>query len=191
MGSGETHGQLAGYQARIATLPEHPPTSISGLGHLSEGTLALLIPIIAIIGVLTSQMFRTHHRMRRERELLQLYHAERMAAMEKGIELPPLPPELFNDRDDRQGGRRLRASCHSRYGGLMLILVGIAVTAALWQTSADNTFWWGLVIVACGVGKLIIGLLERNDPSVNPSGNSLGSPPPSGGTGKPTYPGRG
>ena len=69
----------------------------------------------------------------------------------------------------------------------MVILVAVAVTVALWQTSVDNTVWWGLVIVAWGVGKLIIAHLERTDPAVTVPG----SPPQNGGSGKPTYPGRG
>ena len=84
--------------------------SISGLGHVSDGTLALLIPIVAIIGGVASGMFATYHRMRRERELPQLYHAERMAAIEKGVELPPLPPELFHDPDNHRSGRHFRHS---------------------------------------------------------------------------------
>ncbi len=62
---------------------------------------------------------------------------------------------------------------------------------ALWQTAGNNNFWWGLVIVAWGVGKLVIGFLERDTPSANPALDPPGSPPQSGGAGNPTYPGRG
>ena len=149
------------------------------------GMIALLIPIIAIIGAFSTAMFTVYQRMRRQHEMLQLYHAERMAAIEKGIELPPLPPELFHDPYNGHSGRRFRDRSHYRYRGVVLVLVGIAVTVALWQTSVDNTFWWGLVIVAWGLGKLVIGFLERNNPSGAP-----GASPQSGGVGNSNNPGR-
>lgn len=145
----------------------------------------MLIPIIAIIGAFASGMFAVYHRMRRQHEMLQLYHAERMAAIEKGIELPPLPPELFHDPYYGHSGRRFRDRSRYRYRGGMLILVGIAVTVALWQTGGDNSFWWGLVIVAWGLGNLVIGFLERDNPTGSP-----GAPPQSGGVGNPPNPGR-
>ena len=150
--------------------------SIPGFGHTIMGMIALLIPIIAIIGAFSTVMFTVYQRMRRQREMLQLYHAERMAAIEKGIELPPLPAESFRDPYDGRG---------RRYRGVVLILVGIAVTVALWETGGDNTFWWGLVIVAWGLGKLVIGFLERNNPSGAP-----GASPQSGGVGNSNNPGR-
>ncbi|MHB1815600.1 MAG: DUF6249 domain-containing protein [Steroidobacteraceae bacterium] len=155
---------------------------IPGLGPVSQGALALLIPIIAIIGAFASGMFAVYHRMRRQREMLQLYHAERMAAIEKGIELPPLPPELFHDSYRGHSGRRCRDRYHYRYRGVVLSLVGVAVTVALWQTGGNKSFWWGLVIVAWGVGLLVIGFLERDAPS---------GPPQAGGPGNSTDPGRG
>ncbi len=143
-------------------------------GHIGQGTLALLIPSIAIVGAFASGMFTVYHRARKQREMLQLHHLERMAAIEKGIELPPLPAELVNDRSCGYGARRDPARRH--YRGIMTLLVGAALTLALWKTGGHHSFWWGLIIVAVGLGQLVIGLLERRDRRLNPPS----APPPQG-----------
>ncbi len=157
--------------------------SIPGLGYVSQGTLALLIPIVAIIGAFASGMFSVYQKVRRQREMLQLYHAERMAAIEKGIELPPLPADLFNEQSWGCTGRR--DPTRRRYSGILTLFVGVAITGALWQTGHDNSFWWGLVIVAVGLGQIVIRYLERRDWAAN----RPVAPPSGTGSGNSTYPG--
>jgi len=101
--------------------------------------------------------------------MLQMHHAERMAAIEKGIELPPLPPELLYDRY-YEGGYRYR-----RGRGLTLLLIGVAVTIAMWQVNGDRSFWWGLIIVAAGLGRLLSDYLQA--PAVPPRGGNDAPPP--------------
>ena len=120
---------------------------------------AVSIPIVAIVGGIAYAAYSLYLRFRRQRETLQMIHAERMAAIEKGLELPPLPSELLQDRYHGVGhlgdpGRWRRG------GGLKMIFVGVAITVAMWQTSGDNSFWWGLVIVALGLGRLASDYLE-------------------------------
>ena len=135
------------------------------LGHVSQGALALLIPIIAVIGAFASQMFSVYHRAHRQRELLQLYHAERMAAIEKGIELPPLPAEMIHERSWSVAGTH--QSGRGNYRGIKMLLVGAAITVALWKTRGGETFWWGLIIVAWGMAQLVIDFLERRERALN------------------------
>ncbi|HEV2270235.1 MAG TPA: DUF6249 domain-containing protein [Steroidobacteraceae bacterium] len=115
---------------------------------------AVVIPIVAIVGGISFAAYSMYLKVRRQRETLQIYHAERMAAIEKGIELPPLPPELLHDGyrvDYHREHRRWR-----RNSGLTLVFVGIAVTIALWQSdTGDHSFWWGLVIIAWGLGRVV------------------------------------
>ena len=40
-------------------------------------------------------MLKLYLDYRKKREVIQLHHAERMAAIDKGIELPSLPPNSF------------------------------------------------------------------------------------------------
>jgi hypothetical protein len=124
------------------------------------GLMTMIIPVVAIIGGISFAAYSMYLKVRRQRETLQMYHTERMAAIEKGIELPPLPPELLHDRyyGGAYGGeyRRWRGGT-----GLTLVCVGAAVTVALWQTNGDKSFWWGLVIVAWGLARLVGVYLER------------------------------
>ena len=136
------------------------------LGHVSQGALALLIPIIAVVGAFASQMFTVYHRAHRQRELLQLYPAERMAAIDKGIELPPLPADLCRERSWGTLGKYDRG--RSNYRGIMTLLVGVAITLALWKTNGGESFWWGLIIVAVGLSQLVIHFLERRDRALHP-----------------------
>ena len=128
------------------------------LGSFS-GLLTAVIPIVAIIGGISFAAYSMYLKVRRQRETLQMYHLERMAAIEKGIELPPLPPGILHDRDDGVGYRgEYRRWRRGR--GLTLVFVGVAVTVAMWQANGDKSFWWGLIIIAWGLGRLVSEHLE-------------------------------
>jgi hypothetical protein len=117
--------------------------------------LGELIPIIAIVMGLSVAMLSMYFDFRKKRELFQLYHAERMAAIEKGIELPPLPPEFFGDSGDREP----KASRHRRQG-LILSFLGIAISIGLWGSAHARGAWWGVVIFALGAAFLLSSRLE-------------------------------
>ena len=154
---------------------------MSSLLHSFTGLMtAVVIPCIAIIGGLSFAAYSMYLKVRRQREALQMYHAERMAAIEKGIELPPLPPELLQDR--YYGGGYPREYRRGRRGrGLTLVFVGAAITVAMWQANGDRSFWWGLIIVAWGLGRLVSDYLEG--PGVPPQAGDGGPVPP----GSPPY----
>jgi hypothetical protein len=87
---------------------------------------------------------------RKKRDMFALHHKERMAAIEKGVELPPLPAEFFQD------GRRQRPRHPSDFlrRGLVLLFVGVAVTAAMYQ-SAPDAYLWGVIPGAIGIAYLL------------------------------------
>ena len=144
---------------------------------------AVVVPCVAIVGGISFAAYSMYLKVRRQRETLQMYHTERMAAIEKGIELPPLPPEILHDRYNDPGHRHERR--WRRNSGLTLVFVGVAVTIAMWQANGDKSFWWGLVIVAWGLGRVISEFLDGGKAS--PS-NVPGAPPQTG-DGGPTHPG--
>jgi Domain of unknown function (DUF6249) len=117
--------------------------------------MGLTIPIVAIVMGIGVAMLGMWLDFRKKREMFQLHHAERMAAIEKGVDIPPLPPEFFHgeEKKDKTPYTYFRR-------GVMWLLIGIAATAALWGTR-DNDFWWGLVPAAVGVAYLITFLVER------------------------------
>lgn len=140
---------------------------------------AVAIPIVAIVGGISFAAYSTYLKVRRQRETLQMYHAERMAAIEKGIELPPLPPEVLHDRyydAGHAGGYRRRR----RSSGVTLLFVGAAVTVAMWEVNRDSSFWWGLIIVAWGLGRLVSNHLEETAGTPPQAGD--GGPVPPGST---------
>ena len=145
------------------------------LVHSFTGLFTAVIPIVAIIGGLSFAAFSMYLKVHRQREALHMHHLERMAAIEKGIELPPLPPELLQDGDDdgryRGDYRRWR-----RGRGLTLIFIGAAVTLAMWQVNGDKSFWWGFIIIAAGLGRLVSEYLET--PRIPPQRGNGGPVPP-------------
>ncbi len=159
---------------------------MSSVLHSLTGLLVTVaIPIVAILGGISYAAYSMYLRFRRQREMLQMHHAERMAAIEKGIELPPMASEIAHDPsfDIHRGYGGVGMPPRRRYRGLITLLVGIAITVAMWQTDGDNSFWWGLIIVAAGLGQLLIGSLESRD-----RGRSAGIPRSPGG---PPSPGQG
>src|SRR5579862_9880043 len=89
-------------------------------GHNIEGILALMLPIVAIIMGIGLAMIGVWLDYRRRKELFELHHKERLAAIEKGIEVPPLPVEFF---ENRRTGASLPPS-RLLLRGLMLVFVG-------------------------------------------------------------------
>jgi hypothetical protein len=130
-----------------------------------------LIPIVAIIMGIGIGMLSVYLDFRRKRELVQAYHAERMAAIEKGIEIPPLPVELL-----QVGMRRESHPARHRRSGLILLLIGIAISGAM-LSEGDRGAWWGAVPAAIGVALLISATLEMRERSAGADRGSAGSTP--------------
>lgn len=126
-----------------------PSTAIAIVGEL--------VPILAIVMGIGIGMLSLYLDFRKKREMFQLFHAERMAAIEKGIELPPLPPEFFGNYRDPES-----AVSRNRRRGLILLFAGIATTVALLGT-ANRHVWWGLLPIALGAAYLVSSRFESTD----------------------------
>jgi Flp pilus assembly protein TadB len=114
---------------------------------MTADVLALFVPIIAIIAGIACAIVvvLAGHRQRLQRA--ELRHRERLAAIEKGFELPPDPPDVDPKRNDPS--RYLRQ-------GLVLVAVGATVTAALIQLPGGNVpYLFGLLPAAIGVAYLV------------------------------------
>jgi Domain of unknown function (DUF6249) len=125
--------------------------------------LGLSIPILAVVLGLSMGMLSLYFDFRKKREMFQLHHAERMAAIEKGIDVPPLPPEFFGDYK-----RRVRSPTFNLQRGWMWLLIGLAVTIALFETGQRDA-WWGLVPMAVGVAYLLSYLIDRRTAPTPPN----------------------
>ena len=125
---------------------------------------ALAIPVVAIIGGITSAIVRGILR-HRSWELLQ---RERIAAVERGIDPEKLGhlaiPETFNDgftpSSPRMEAHRMRQNLTT--GGLVTLFVGIALGIFLNSVSGDPHVWTiGLLPGAVGLALLISAALTK------------------------------
>jgi len=120
--------------------------------------MALLIPIISVtvsLGALIVWIVVWHRRRVRE---IDCRHQERMAAIEKGLELPPesLPrPEQTPPR--------------SRYllRGLIWLGIGLALTFGVHERFGTQTGSFGWIAVAVGAAYLIFYFVEARKAAVS------------------------
>jgi hypothetical protein len=118
--------------------------------------IAVFIPIVAIVMGIGIGMLSIFFDYRKKQDMFAMHHKERMAAIDKGMDVPPLPPEFFRD------GRACRPRVHGDFlrRGLVLLFVGAAVSVALYNTNR-NAYLWGLVPAAVGVAQLLYYYLAR------------------------------
>jgi hypothetical protein len=124
--------------------------------------IAVMVPIVAIVMGIGIGMLSLVLDYRKKRDMFALHHKERLAAIEKGMEVPPLPPEFF-----LSGHRKYsRTPSDQLRRGLILLLVGVAVSVALYGTH-NRSYLWGLVPAAIGIAQLLSYFIEtRKAPRV-------------------------
>jgi hypothetical protein len=116
--------------------------------------VSLLIPILSIIlgiGIATLAIVLNY---RKRKEIFALYHQERMAAIEKGVECPPWPDRLLADDAASPSPRRHLLK------GLVWLFIGLAVTVAVYATFDLSHALFGLIPVGIGLGHLIYYFVE-------------------------------
>jgi len=142
----ENTNEIAAAVDALASVPQ-----IAGVPGApdSVAVIGVMIPIVAIVLGIGIGMLALWLDYRKKRAFFELHHKERMAAIEKGMEVPPLPAEFFQDnrRRNRTPGDYLRR-------GLIWLLVGVAITVALYA-QADKDSLWGLVPAAVGLAYLL------------------------------------
>ncbi len=121
--------------------------------------IAVMIPIVAIVMGVGIGMLSLFLDYRKKREMFAMHHKERMAAIDKGMDVPPLPEEFFHDTR-----RRVRVVSDYLRRGLVLLLVGIALTMALYDT-VHHDYLWGLLPCAVGIANLLYYWLETRKSS--------------------------
>jgi hypothetical protein len=92
-------------------------------------------------------------RYRRRRQFMELHHAERMAAIERGMELPPLPIELID-------GHRSRRRRSSLLPGLVWFFIGLAMVVGTASIDEDIPLIGGLIPLGIGLAYLIYYFAE-------------------------------
>jgi hypothetical protein len=108
----------------------------------------MLIPVVAIVMGIGIGMLALVLEHRKRDKIFTLYHQERMAALEKGQELPPLPEEFFYE------GKR--PSPHAKLlGGLICLFLGAALGIALYFLAGFNIALFALIPFSVGAALLL------------------------------------
>lgn len=132
---------------------------------MNEDTLALLIPIVAIIGGLSVAAYSMYLRIRARK----LVHEERLAMIEKGLTPQPLSAA---DLGEFPGRRR-----SSRHVGIILVAIGIGLGLLIGvNDELRHALGVGGLFVAIGLGFLLNAMIDRREASKRGPADSTGEP---------------
>jgi len=109
--------------------------------------MALLIPILMIVLGLAVAVVAIVASHREKLKRVELRHRERIAAIEKGIELAP----------DPEGEVKKSSSLKS---GLSALLIGVVLYFALDRVADEDVALFGLIPAAFGIASLISYFVE-------------------------------
>jgi hypothetical protein len=112
-----------------------------------------LIPIVAIVMSLLIPIVAIISDAKKKRSIYELHHRERLAAIDKGMEIPPLPPELFD------GGRKAKGPGNYLLRGLIWSAIGIGILIAF-QEMDDEVTKLGVIPLLVGIAYLIYYFVE-------------------------------
>lgn len=118
-----------------------------------------LVPITAIVMGIGIAMLGLWLDFRKKRDFYALFHQERLAAIEKGMEPPALPPDFFY-----RGGRNAPDFLRR---GLVFLFLGAALTAAMLLENHSGA-WFGLIPAAIGLANLILYAVQVRQPPAPP-----------------------
>ena len=122
---------------------------MSDLKHI----IPFFIPIIAIVMGIGIGMLSLLLDYQKKVRLFELNHKERLFALERGIELPPLPADFFKSGSQKDEPSDPRAN--SLRWGLMWLLLGAALAVAISFNNTVEEASWALLPVAVGIAQLI------------------------------------
>lgn len=119
--------------------------------------MPFLIPIIFFVIGIPCFVVMTWLKQKAKQRMFELHHQERMQAIERGMEVPPLPTEFFSNKKAHKNERK-----DSLEKGLFLLFVGIAIGVALLFNQpivlpwgSPTTAAWALIPIAVGVAHLV------------------------------------
>lgn len=120
---------------------------------MNPETIGVLIPIVGIVmGVMIPIVYQVLD-YRRRRDLVQAHHKERLAAIERGMEIGPLPESFYNPTRPSRGPRYLLT-------GMVWFFIGTALFIALGAVAGDDVRYFGLIPAGIGLAYLIYYFVE-------------------------------
>jgi hypothetical protein len=120
---------------------------------MNEEVVAVFIPIVAIIMSLSIPIVLAIVDYRRKRDIVEANHKERMAAIERGMELPALPESFYQS---------IKPARRSSYllPGLVWLFVGLGIFVALGAIAGADVRMFGLIPAGVGLALLIYHFVE-------------------------------
>jgi len=120
---------------------------------MNEEVVAVFIPIVAIVMSLSIPIVYAVVDYRRKRAIVDAHHKERLAAIERGMDIPALPESFYNPQGPQRRPRTLLI-------GMIWFFVGIALTVALGKVAGDDVMYFGLIPTGVGLAFLIYYAIE-------------------------------
>jgi len=120
---------------------------------MTADVIGVFIPIIAIIMSLSIPIVFAIVDYRRRRDIVEANHKERLAAIERGMELPALPESFYQS---------IKPARRSSYllPGLVWLFVGIGIFVALGAIAGHDVRMLGLIPAAVGLALLVYHFVE-------------------------------
>ena len=120
---------------------------------MNEEVVAVFIPIVAIFMSLLIPIVFTIVDYRRKKDIVEANHKERMAAIERGMELPALPESFYQS---------MKPARRSSYllPGLVWLFVGIGLVVSLGAVAGEDVRMFGLIPAGVGLALLIYHFIE-------------------------------
>lgn len=116
---------------------------------MSEDVLATFIPIVAIVMSLSIPIVYMIVDYRRRRDIVESHHRERMAAIERGMEVPPLPEGYYKPRRPRH-----------LLTGMIWLFIGIGILVALGALAGTDVGLLGVIPGGVGLAYLLYYFIE-------------------------------
>jgi len=120
---------------------------------MHEDAIAVFIPIVAIFMSLLIPIVYVIVDYRRRRDVVDANHRERMAAIERGMELPALPESFYQMAKPPRRASYLLP-------GLIWLFVGVGIFIALGSLAGEEVRNLGLIPAGVGLAYLIYHFVE-------------------------------
>ncbi len=115
--------------------------------------MALMIPILGIVLGVSVAIIAIVASHREKQKRVELRHRERLAAIERGIEIPPDP--------EPESGVKKPSTLKS---GLSGVLIGAILYFALYRVVSEDVALFGLIPAALGIATLVSYFVENRKP---------------------------
>jgi hypothetical protein len=120
---------------------------------MNEDVVAVFIPIVAIVMSLMIPIVLSIVDYKRRKDIVEANHKERLAAIERGMEIPALPESFYLPMKPQRRSSYLLP-------GLVWLFIGIGLFVALGAVAGHDVQYFGLIPIGVGLALLIYYFVE-------------------------------